>query len=99
VRSGASAAAGSRVGVTIAVVAAFLLLAAASWVILQGAAIARRRIKLSLDRPLAALWETVGWCGSPPKDTSRTLAAYALIITIVGWLVIPAGLLLVFARF
>jgi hypothetical protein len=98
-RGGASAAAGSRAGVAVAVGATFLLLAAVSWVVLQGAAIARRRIKLSLDHPLAALWETIGWCGSPPKDTSRTLAVAAIALTFAGWLVIPLGALLAVTLF
>ena len=98
-RGGASAAAGSRVGAAVAVAAAFALVAAASWLILRGAAIARRRIKLSLDQPLAALWETIGWCGHPPKDTARTFAAVAIALTVVGWLLIPVGLLLVVAVF
>lgn len=98
-RGSASAAAGSRVGVAVAVAATVLLLAAVSWIVLQGAAIARRRIKLSLDQPLGALWETIGWCGHPPKDTARTLAAVAIVLTFVGWLLIPVGLLLVVAVF
>ena len=66
---------------------------------MHGAAIARRRIRLSLDRPLGALWETVGWCGNPPKDNARTFAAVAIAVTVVGWLVIPVAALLVFAVF
>jgi hypothetical protein len=98
-RGGASAAAGSRVGLAVGVVVTFVLLAAASWIVLHGAAIARRRIKLTLDQPLQALWETIGWCGRPPKDTSRNLAAVAIALTFVGWLLIPVGLLLVVAVF
>ncbi len=99
VRGGASAAAGSRVGLAVGVVVTFVLLAAASWIVLQGAAVARRRINLTLDQPLQALWETIGWCGRPPKDTSRTLAAVAIALTFAGWLLIPVGLLLVVAVF
>jgi hypothetical protein len=99
VRRGVSAAAGSRVGVTVAIATAFVLVAASSWVILQGAAIARRRIKLSLDRPLAALWETIGWCGRPPRDNSSLMAAIAIALTVAGWLLIPLGLFLEFALF
>ena len=99
VRRSVHAAAGSQVGVAVAVLVTFLLLAAASWLVLQGAAVARRRIKLSLDQPLGALWETIGWCGSPPKDNSRRLAAVAIGLTFAGWLLIPIGLLLVVAVF
>jgi hypothetical protein len=98
-RQSVSAAAGSRVGVAVALTAAFVLVAASSWVILQGAAVARRRIRLSLDRPLAALWETIGWCGRPPRDTSSLMAAIAIALTVVGWLIIPLGLLLEFTLF
>jgi hypothetical protein len=98
-RRSVSAAAGSRVGVTVAITAAFVLIAASSWVILQGAAVARRRIKLTLDRPLAALWETIGWCGRPPRDNSSLMAAFAIALTVAGWLLIPLGLFLVFALF
>ena len=99
VRRSVSAAAGSRVGLVVALTAAFVLVGASSWIILQGAAIARRRIKLTLDRPLAALWETIGWCGRPPRDNSSLMAAIAIALTVVGWLLIPLGLVLVFALF
>jgi hypothetical protein len=97
VRRAAGAAAGSRAGVAVAIAVTVVLLAVASWVALQAAAVARRRIKLSLDQPLAALWETIGWCGSPPKDSSRRLAVIAVALTFAGWLLIPVGLLLVVA--
>lgn len=92
-RSGASAAAGSRAGVIVAVIASSLLLGAASWTILRGAAVARRRIQLALDRPLLALWETIGWCGKPPKDSSKPFAIIAITLTIGGWLLIPLGVI------
>jgi hypothetical protein len=99
VEEGVSAAAGSRVGVGVALATAFALVGASSWVILQGAAIARRRIKLSLDQPLAALWETIGWCGRPPRDTASLMAAIAIALTVVGWLLVPIGLFLELALF
>src|SRR5205085_2219171 len=74
-RGGAVAAFGSRSGLVVGGLVAFALLVAVSWIVLHGAAIARRRIRLSLDRPLGALWETVGWSGRPPKDNARTFAA------------------------
>lgn len=98
-RGAGSAAFGSRGGLIVGGLVAFLLLVAVSWLVLHGAAIARRRIRLSLDRPLGALWETVGWCGKPPKDNARTFAAVAIAVTVVGWLVIPIAALLVFAVF
>lgn len=95
----AGAALGSRVGVGVAVAFTFVVLAAASWVILQGAAVARRRIRLTMDRPLGALWETVGWAGHPPKDSAREFASIAIVLTFVGWLVIPVGVFLLFTVF
>jgi hypothetical protein len=98
-RGAASAAAGSHAGVVVAFIATFVLLAVASWIVLRGAAVARRRIRLTLDRPLRALWETVGWCGHPPTDPARTFAAVAIVLTVVGWLLIPLLVLLVFTVF
>ena len=98
-RSFASAAAGSRVGVIVAVIASSLLLGAASWTILRGAAVARRRIQLAMDRPLAALWETIGWCGKPPKDSSKPFAIVAIALTIGGWLLLPLGAVALFTIF
>lgn len=99
VRGGVSAAAGSSAGAIVAVVVTFVLLAVSSWVILRGAAVARRRIRLTLDRPLAALWETIGWCGHPPKDPARSFALVAIALTVAGWVILPllalAGLALV----
>lgn len=88
-RGGVTAAAGSRAGAVVAVVVTFVLLAVASWVILRGAAVARRRIRLTMDRPLAALWETIGWCGRPPQDPARAFAMVAIVLTVVGWVVLP----------
>lgn len=86
---GASAAIGSGAGAVVAVAVSFVLLAVASWVILRGAAIARRRIRLTVDRPLAALWETVGCCGHPPKDAARSFALVAIALTVTGWILLP----------
>jgi hypothetical protein len=70
-----------------------LLMAGVAWVIIRGAAVARRRIKLSLDRPVEALWETVGRCGKPPKDPSRAFGLIGIILALLPWLLIPTGLL------
>jgi hypothetical protein len=97
--SAAKAAAGSRVGIIVAVVAAFAFLVAASWITLLGASVARRRIRLTLDRPLAALWETVGSCGQPPRDTTRTFVIVALLLIVAGWLLIGTVVVLAVAVF
>ena len=43
-----------------------------SFGILYSADISRRRIRVSIAQPLAALYETIGACGNPPKDQART---------------------------
>lgn len=99
IRSGASAAAGSRTGFIVAFIAGSVLLGAASWTILRGAAIARRRVQLTMDRPLAALWETIGWCGRPPRDSSRPFAIIAIALTVLGWLLLPLGVVVLLTIF
>lgn len=71
-----------------------LLIAGVAWVILRGAAVARRRIRLTTGPPLEALWQTIGRCGEPPRDQARVIALVALILTFLPWIVIPVGLLL-----
>lgn len=93
------AAIGSRAAAVGAVVAAFAVIAALSWSILRGAAIARHRIRMTVREPLNALWETYGRAGKPPEDDAQMFALLAILLTIVGWLVIPIGLAIVFAVF
>jgi hypothetical protein len=87
----------TRTFVIAATIVAFALFGAASWVILRGAAVARRRIKLTVERPVAALWETIGRCGNPPRDQSREFALYAILLTALGWILVPIGVALAFA--
>ncbi|MFM8528654.1 MAG: hypothetical protein ACKOD2_03080, partial [Ilumatobacteraceae bacterium] len=63
--------------------------AALSWVALYSAGVARRRIKLSTDQPMHALWETIGAAGKPPRDESYNFAAYAIALLILSWIVVP----------
>ena len=60
-----------------------------SWVVLRGAALASRRIRISVAVPLAEIWRSVGNCGSPPKDQSRTFAVVAISLTLGVWIVLP----------
>lgn len=60
-----------------------------SWIVLRGAALASRRIRLSLRPPLEQLWRTVGHCGSPPQDHSRRFAITAISLTLGVWIVLP----------
>lgn len=60
-----------------------------SWIVLRGAALASRRIRLSLKPPLEQLWQTVGHCGTPPRDHSRRFAITAITLTLGVWIVLP----------
>jgi len=60
-----------------------------SWFVLRGAALASRRIRLSVALPLDELWRTIGSCGSAPKDQSRRFAAVAIALTLGVWIVLP----------
>ena len=70
-------------------VLALLISLGASWVVLRGAAIARRRIRLTMDKPLDALWQTVGRAGNPPRDQSKTFVLYSVILMAAGWFIVP----------
>lgn len=78
-------------------IAIFLVLSLASWVIVQGSAVARRRIRLTTEKPLTSLWQIIGRCGQPPRDASFTFAVIALILTIVSAVVVVLGLINVLA--
>ncbi|MCB2223948.1 MAG: hypothetical protein KQH83_07205 [Actinobacteria bacterium] len=80
-------------GRVIATVVIGLIMAAVAWVIVRGAAVARRRIKLSLDGPVAALWETIGRCGDPPRDPAKVFGLIGIVIALLPWVLIPTGLL------
>jgi hypothetical protein len=69
-----------------------------SWFVLRGAALASRRIRLSVREPLADLWRTIGHCGQPPKDHSRRFAVVATSLTVGVWIVLPLLVSLSLAR-
>lgn len=83
----------SAISRTIATIVIGLVMVGVAWVVLRGAAVARRRIQLTLDGPISALWQTIGRCGDPPQDPSRAVALIALILALLPWLLIPSGLL------
>lgn len=72
--------------------ALFLLL---SSVLLRGAAVARRRSRLIMAQPLAALWQTIGHAGDPPEDDSKMLATVAIVITGLLWIAGPLAVVAV----
>jgi hypothetical protein len=62
---------------------------AISWLVLRGSAMTSRRIRNSTREPLQALWTSIGHCGNPPKDRSRTFAIVAISLTVGVWIVLP----------
>lgn len=78
----------STVVLIVAAIVAAAVMAIASWVIVLGTAVARRRINLTTRQPMDALWETVGRAGHAPTDHSRVFAVIALILTIVSVVVV-----------
>ena len=89
----------SRLAVVITSLVLVGIILFTAWAILKGAAVARRRIRLTTERPLAALWQTIGRCGKPPEDQARQFAVVALAVMLVGALVIPGAIAFVVARF
>lgn len=93
-RSLGSLASKTSTATVLASLAVALIFAGLSWTALRGAAVARRRISLTAEKALAALWEAIGRCGDPPKDQSRTFATIAVVATGFCWLVIPIGIVI-----
>ena len=65
--------------------------------LLQGAGLAHRRIKVALRPSLAALYETIGHCGDPPQDESATIAVAAIALTALAWFVLPVAIAVIAA--
>ena len=70
-------------------VAGMLIALAGSWMILRGAALASRRIRMATTGPARALWNAVGWCGDPPKAQTRTFVIISVGLTIACWIIVP----------
>jgi hypothetical protein len=68
-----------------------LLLFGAAWCVLFAAGVSRRRIRLSTDKPLQALYETIGSAGDPPDDHSYQFALFAIVFFALAAIVVPAG--------
>ena len=85
-----------REGLILALLGAlFVFMLGLSWSLFRGARLAHRRSRLIMGRPLAALWETIGNAGEPPKDGSLRFGALAVILPIVAWIAVPAGVAIV----
>jgi hypothetical protein len=65
------------------------LLVGLSWVALYAASIARRRIRLTTDQPIRALYDVIGAAGDPPRDQSYLFAVIAIVLLILAALAIP----------
>ncbi len=79
----------SNAGRIIFGIAVGLVLLGLSWVAIYAASIARRRIRLTTQQPIRALWDTIGAAGNPPKDHSYHFALIAIILMIVASLAVP----------
>lgn len=80
---------GSTIGIVVAATVLVGVLVALSWAALYSAAVARRRIKLAVEQPLGALWETIGDAGNPPRDDSFNFAAYSILLLVLSWVIVP----------
>jgi hypothetical protein len=76
-------------------VVAVLLFSSLAWAALFSAAVARRRIRLSTDQPIAALYDAIGAAGRPPKDQSTNFALLAIALLILAGIVVPLAVWLV----
>lgn len=79
----------TSVGVVVASIVLVGVLVGLSWAALYSAAVARRRIKLAMEQPLAVLWAVIGDAGRPPRDDSTNFAVFAIILLVLSWIVVP----------
>jgi len=86
------------VGVIVFTLVLAVVFAGLAWAALYAAGVARRRIRLSTDQPIKALFETIGACGNPPKDDSYTFAVYAIVLLALAWILIPAAIWLLISK-
>lgn len=82
----------SLFGQLILIGALFGIMVGASWAVLKGAAIARRRIRLTTVQPMEALYQTIGRAGGPPQDQARVFALLALILMALAWIAVPIAI-------
>jgi hypothetical protein len=70
-------------------IAVGLVLVGLSWVAVYAASIARRRIRLTTEQPVRALWDVIGAAGDPPRDHSYHFAAIAIVLLVVAAVAVP----------
>lgn len=63
-----------------------------AWAILRGAAVGRKRIAITTERPMQELFRVVGNCGEPHRDQARLFAGIALVLMVLVWVVVPLAL-------
>jgi hypothetical protein len=87
-----------RVGTIVLAVVLLVVLGGLAWAAMYAAGVARRRIRLSTDQAMRALYETIGACGNPPRDQSYNFAIYAIILLALAGALIPLTFWLVVTR-
>ncbi len=78
-----------RVGIVVFALLFGVVFVGLAWCALHSAAVARRRIRLSTEQPMKALWETIGAAGNPPHDSSYDFAVYAIVLLVLAWVLVP----------
>jgi hypothetical protein len=79
-------------GIIVAAAIGGLLFLGLAWCALHSAGVARRRIRLSTEQPMKALWETIGAAGNPPRDNSFDFAVYSIVLLVLAWVLVPIAL-------
>ncbi|MEM9040237.1 MAG: hypothetical protein AAGD33_10125 [Actinomycetota bacterium] len=88
----------NTIGVVIVGSVTIAVLAALSWAAIYAAAVSRRRIRLTTDQPIQALWDTIGAAGNPPRDQSYNFAVLAIVLLVLAVVVIPPLMWLLFTN-
>ena len=85
----------NQVAVVAVAAVVVVVFAGLAWVAIYSAAVARRRISLAIDQPAAALWDSIGAAGKPPRDQSFNFALYTLALLILASIIVPVAIGLV----
>jgi len=80
---------------TLLMVVTVSLLVGIGAMFLQGAAVAKARLRLALKAPLETLYASIGATGSPPRDKCFQVAMVALAIFAIAVILIPGGVFLI----